>query len=150
IANNDSVLAAAEAYFNTQQARGELAGAEDAVLRATDLLHRAEKLAAAGVGIIPPVEVTRVRTELARRQQVARSAYERWRTASADLGRVLRLDSTARVEPLEPPHLRITLVGPESVVDDLIGVALTNRPELASQQALVQAALAQLRQERIR
>ena len=35
-------------------------------------------------------------------------------------------------------------------VDDLIGLALTSRPELASQQAQVQATLAMLRQERLR
>jgi len=35
-------------------------------------------------------------------------------------------------------------------VDELIPVALTNRPELAAQQALVQATLQRLRQERIR
>jgi outer membrane protein TolC len=35
-------------------------------------------------------------------------------------------------------------------VDDLIPIALTNRPELAAQQALVQATLQRLRQERLR
>src|SRR5262249_16904904 len=50
----------------------------------------------------------------------------------------------------EPPHLRITLIGPDSPVDDLIPVALINRPELSAQQALVQATLEQLRLERIR
>jgi outer membrane protein TolC len=35
-------------------------------------------------------------------------------------------------------------------VDELIPIGLTNRPELAAQQALVRAALARLRQERIR
>ena len=149
-ATNDSVLAAAEAYFNAQQARGELAGAEDAVRRGMDLLQRTEKLASPAVGIIPQVEVVRARTELARRKQAAHSAYERWRTASADLIRVLRLDAAALVEPLEPPQLRVTLIDPNSQVDDLIPVALTNRPELAAQQALVQATLAQLRLEKIR
>ena len=37
-AANDSLLAVAEAYFNVQQARGELAGAEDAARRAEDLV----------------------------------------------------------------------------------------------------------------
>jgi outer membrane protein TolC len=91
-----------------------------------------------------------VRTELARRRQAVQSAGERWRTASADLVRVLRLDAGALVEPLEPPHLRITLIEPDSPVDSLIPIALTSRPELASQQALVQATLAQLRLEKIR
>jgi outer membrane protein TolC len=62
----------------------------------------------------------------------------------------LRLDPSALVEPLEVPHLRVTLVPPDKPVDDLISVALTSRPELATQQVLVQATLVRLRQERLR
>jgi hypothetical protein len=54
------------------------------------------------------------------------------------------------VVPLEPPHLQVTLVSPKEAVDDLIPVGLTNRPELAAQQAVVQATLVRLRQERLR
>jgi outer membrane protein TolC len=150
MATNDTILAAAEAYFNVEQALGELAGAEDAARQAEELLRRTERLAAPGVAVIPAVEVVRARTELARRRQAVHAARERWRIASADLVRVLLLDPAVLVQPVEPPHLRIQLIAPERPVDDLIPVALTNRPELASQQALVQAALARLRQERIR
>ena len=44
----------------------------------------------------------------------------------------------------------MSLVSLEEKVDDLVPVALTNRPELAAQQALVQATLERLRQERLR
>src|SRR5438445_2067116 len=44
-ARNDNLLAVAEAYFNVQQARGELAGAIDAVRRAEEVVRRTEKLA---------------------------------------------------------------------------------------------------------
>jgi outer membrane protein TolC len=54
------------------------------------------------------------------------------------------------VVPLEPPHLRVTLVSPKETVDALIPIGLTNRPELESQQAVVQATLVRLRQERMR
>src|SRR5262249_27314289 len=53
-------------------------------------------------------------------------------------------------EPLEPPHLRVTLVSPDEPVNDLIRVGLTTRPELAAQQALVRATLERLRLERLR
>jgi outer membrane protein TolC len=81
---------------------------------------------------------------------VVESARQRWRTASADLVRVLRLDYGALVEPLEPPHLQVTLLPPAQCLDDLIAIGLTNRPELTAQQALVQATLQRLRQERLR
>jgi outer membrane protein TolC len=150
IARNDSLLAVAEAYFNVQQARGELAGALDAAGRTEDLIGRTQALGQKAAGIISDVEVVRVRTELARRRQVVETARERWRIVSAELVRLLRLDSSALVEPLEPPHLRVTLVSLDHPVDELIPVGLTNRPELAAQQALVRATLERLRQERIR
>jgi outer membrane protein TolC len=149
-ARNDSMLTVAEAYFNVQQARGELAGAVEATHRSEEVVRRTEKLAAGGDGILADVDIVRARTEFARRDQAVDTARERWRVASADLARVLRLNATALVEPLEVPHLRVTLVGLDKPVDDLIPVALASRPELAAQQALVQATLVRLRQERLR
>jgi outer membrane protein TolC len=147
-ARNDSLLAVAEAYFNVQQARGILAGAQDAARRAEELVRRAQQLLPGGV--IPELELVRARTQAARSRQAIQFADERWRVASADLTRLLRLDASAVVAPLEPPHLRVTVVSGDYPVDDLIRLGLTNRPELATQQALVQATLAQLRQERLR
>src|SRR5579872_6346931 len=106
-AANDSLLAVAEAYFNVQQARGELAGAEDAVVRAAELVRRADQLAGE---IAPPSEANRTRAELARRRQAVQLARERWRTASADLVRLLRLDPSVLVNPQEPPHLQVPIV----------------------------------------
>ncbi len=54
------------------------------------------------------------------------------------------------LQPLEPTHLQVTLVAAGPTVDDLIPVALLNRPELASQQALVKATLERIKQERLR
>ena len=149
-ARNDSMLAVAEAYFDVQQARGELAGAEDAARRGADVVRRTELLAAGGDGIIAELDVVRARADYARRDQALDAARQRWRIASAELVRVLRLDSSAVVQPLEPPNLQVTLVPPEASLDSLIPIGLTNRPELASQQALVQATLARIRQEKMR
>jgi outer membrane protein TolC len=54
------------------------------------------------------------------------------------------------VEPLEQDHLQISLIDPSRSLDDLIPVGLTNRPELAAQQAVIQAALVRIRQEKLR
>ncbi len=146
-ARNDALLAVAEAFFDVQQARGRLAGARDAVVKGRELERTVRAL---GKGLTPPIEADRVRTLIADLERAATSAYEDWRVASADLTRVLRLRPGAVVVPLEPPHLQVTLVAPGQSVDGLIPLALQGRPELASQQALVQATLARLRQERIR
>ena len=146
-AANNNVLIVAQAYFSVQQARGELAGALIAVKHAEELVRRTEKLAQ---GLVPPAEAVRARAELAARKQAAYSVQERWQLASADLIRVLRLDPSALIDPVEPPHLRVSLISPDHTVDTLIPVGLRNRPELASQQALIEATLQRLRQERIR
>lgn len=146
-ARNDTLVAVTDAYFSVQQARGELAGAVDATRRTEELVAQTRKLAPA---IVPDLEVARAEAELARRQQAELIARQRWQAAGADLLRLLRLDPGAEVQPVEPPHLRVDVVPLDKPVDDLIVLALLNRPELASQQAQVQATLALIKQERLR
>ncbi len=146
-ASNDTLVAVSDAYFNVQQARGELAGAAETARRTEKLVRRTRKLAP---GLVPEMEIDRAETELVRRQQAELQARERWQVAGAELVRVLRMDAAAVVEPQEPPQLRVELIDTNKPVDDLIPVALTARPELASRQAQVQATLAMLRQERLR
>ena len=144
---NDSTLAVAEAYFAVQQARGDLAGSLAAETKAEELVRRTAQLAK---GLAPPAEENRARVELGRRKVAVTSARERWRTSSAELARLLRLDPAAVVEPAEPPSLPVTVIDPAVGIDDLIPVALNSRPELAGNQAFVQATLARLKQEKIR
>jgi outer membrane protein TolC len=146
-AANDTLLAVTQAYFHVQQARGELAGYRDTLQYADDLLRRLDKLAP---GLAPPLEIHRTRTLAARLRQTTLQSVNNWRGASAELLRVLYLDPTLVVEPVEPPHLRIALLPLEKPIDDLIPIALTNRPELAAQQALVQASLRLLKLEKMR
>jgi outer membrane protein TolC len=144
---NDTSLAVALAYFTLQQTRGEVAGAAEALRRADDLVARAEKLAP---DLAPELEVNRAKAEASRRRQALESAYERWQLASAELTRLLRLQAGALVEPAEDPAIIIQLVDPSKNVDELIPIALLHRPELASYQAQVQAALARVKQEETR
>jgi outer membrane protein TolC len=146
-ASNDTLLAVSDAYFTVQQARGELAGALAATQRTEELVRRTKKLAPE---LVPELEIDRAEAELARRQQAQLFARERWKVAGAELQRVLRLDPLAQVEPLEPPQLRVELIDLHKPVDDLVPIALTSRPELASQQAQVQLTLTLMRQERLR
>ena len=145
--NNDVALAVAEAYFGVQQARGELAGALMLVAEAEELSRRTEQLAE---GLAPPLEATRARVELARRKQAASTARERWRTTSAELARLLRIDPAAAIEPVEPANMPVPLIDPAYTLDDLIPVALLTRPELQANQALVKATLQRLREEKLR
>jgi outer membrane protein TolC len=146
-AKNDALLMTATAYFNVHKFRGQYAVSIDAVQRGRRLVAEMAELSR---DLVPAAEIDRARNLLADLEQQAVSARQMWRIASADLTRVLRLDPRAVVEPLEHDHLQVTLIDPERSLDDLIPVALTNRPELASHQALVQATLVSIRQEKLR
>ncbi|MGL6075544.1 MAG: TolC family protein [Fimbriiglobus sp.] len=144
---NDVTLQVAEAYFQLQQARGELAGAMLATQKAEEVSRKAEKLAE---GLAPPLEATRARVELARRRQAEAAARERRAVFSAELARILRLQADAILEPAEPAFLPVSLIDSNATLDSLIPIALTTRPELAGQQAVVQAALTRLKAEKVR
>ena len=100
--------------------------------------------------LVQEFEVQRARNMLADLSQKAVMSRQQWRVQSANLTQVLRLDPRAVVEPLEHDHLQITLIDPGRSLEDLMAVALTNRPELASRKAMVEAAAAAIRRERAR
>jgi outer membrane protein TolC len=145
---NDSSLAVTEAYFGVQQARGELTSALISVKYAEDVAIRTQSLLAKG--LTAPSEVNRANAEFGRRKQTVSTAREHWRTAGAELARILRLDPSALVEPMEPPYLPVTVIHPGMTIDELIPIGLTSRPEHAQHQAVVQATLTRLKQEKLR
>jgi hypothetical protein len=146
-AKNDALLATALAYFDVHKWRGTYAGAIDVVIKARKMVAEIDELSR---DLVPAFEVDRARNFLADMEQQAVIARQNWRRSSANLTQVLRLDPRAVVEPLESDHLQITLIEPDRSLDDLMPIALTNRPELASRQAMVQAALVRIRQEKLR
>jgi outer membrane protein TolC len=146
-AKNDALQRTADAYFLVHQYRGVYAGTLYSVQRGRDLLDRIKDLSSE---LVTRVEVDRARNLLADLEQQAVSARQEWRVQSANLTQVLRLDPRAVVEPLEHDHAQVTLIDPAKPLDDLMAIALTNRPELGSRRALVAAAEARVRREKAR
>jgi outer membrane protein TolC len=146
-AKNDALLSVTDAFFAVQQARGVLAGSDDAVVKGKELLRRVDGLSQ---GLAAPIEIQRAQTTLAELEQQAALARQDWRMSSATLTRVLRLNPAAVVSPLEPPHVQVTVVPPAEPLDQLITEGLITRPELASQQSIVRATIDRLKQEKMR
>jgi outer membrane protein TolC len=144
---NDALLNVAKAYFNVQQSRGQMSGMQDTLERATKLVS---EIRALSKDLVAPIEIDRALTEKANLEREVSTRYQDWRIASADLTRELRLNPLTVVAPLEPPEMQVTLISPQETVDGLVPIGLTNRPELAQHQALVQATLVRIRQERLR
>jgi outer membrane protein TolC len=146
-AKNNAVLLTADTYFRVHQYRGKYTGALYCVERGRELVDQIQSLSDE---LVSRVEVERARNMLADLEQQATSARQAWRVQSANLTRVLRLNPLAVVVPLEHDHLQITLIDPAQPLRQLQKIALTNRPELASRQALVQAAAERIRREKFR
>ncbi len=146
-AKNDALMATAMAYFTVHQSRGQYAGALYCIERGHDLVERIAQLSR---DLVPRVEVDRARNLVADLEQQSVQSRQEWRVQSANLTQVLRLDPRSVVVPLEHDHLQITLIEPGRVLDDLIPIGLTNRPELAGHQAMVQQVIATLRREKMR
>ncbi len=91
------MLAVTNAYFSVQQARGDLAAAQDATRRTEEIVRRVKSLAA---GLVPALEIVRAEAELARRQEAEVFAREAWQVnadrAGPDLCVSTRLPSSSR------------------------------------------------------
>jgi outer membrane protein TolC len=146
-AKNDALRRTAETYLRVHQYRGMYSGAIYCVERGRDLV---EQIASLSGELVSRVELERAKNLLADLEQQATSARQGWRVWSARLTRVLRLDPRAVVVPLEHDHLQLTLTDPGEALPDLQRIALANRPELASRRALVEAAEARIRREKLR
>ena len=145
---NDELLAVAEAYFSLVEAHGLLAGAQQGLHSSTEM-HDLIKLFNAHAKA-SSAEVDRTATEQARWEQAVEDTQRRSVLASADLIRLLRLDPHLIVVPAEDKVIPIALFDDSFATDSLIAQGLTSRPELAQHDAVVDAALRRLRQEKVR
>jgi outer membrane protein TolC len=146
-ARNDVLLDVARAYFSLQEARGRLLGVNAALVRAELLVNLARSLAPS---LIPPLEINRAMTERQSLRQAQQLAIRDWQVASARLAETLLLDPASLLEPIEPPFLQVNLVPCAQSLEDLVQVALSYRPEIASRREQVAAANLLLRREKAR
>jgi outer membrane protein TolC len=143
-ATNDALLQIAQAYFDLQGATGRLAIAREATANAEALSAITSSYAKLGLGL--EADHRRALTEVKHRRRDAQLASGQVLVASANLIRLLVLDPKVVMVPVEPPECIIHLIPDDVPLDDLVIQGLQNRPELASAQALVAAAVARRKQ----
>jgi outer membrane protein TolC len=163
--SNTTLLAVADAYFNVLLARRRLAGIEETLDHLTST--QPSPLRAGARGLLPvetafyeaqvaearKAEVERVRVEVMRRQQERSAAIEDYLTATAELARLLRLNPEIPLLPVEDFRYPLPLPGTawhDRPAEELVRLALNNRPELAENQAQVQAAVDRVKEARFR
>jgi outer membrane protein TolC len=156
----DTLATVVDAYFTVQLARRRLARA-DTVLEALTSEVPADSRAKLK-GALPLVrdfvkaggkealesDLARLQVEVLRRREERVGIIQDYRLQSAELARQLRLDPQTLLLPVEDLRLPMSLAGEswyKRPTDELVGLALANRPELAENQAFVRAALERVR-----
>jgi outer membrane protein TolC len=134
----DSVLGAAQGYFDLAGARSLAEVAAQALAISED--YRRQLHDAVGAGVAFKGDELRVQTQTERYRVALRQAQERQRLASAALATLLRLDSQIELTPAEDGLLPITLIETNTPVRELSRRALDRRPELKRSRAAAAAA----------
>jgi outer membrane protein TolC len=96
-----------------------------------------------------PADADRAATVLEERNAELLQAESDLLTASARLAQLLNLDPAIRLEPTDSWAVPSPIVPDPIPVAELIAVALTQRPELRERQAVIRAALLQLRSAKL-
>ena len=92
-----------------------------------------------------PGDVNRVQTEILFRRQERLDLRGRAGVASARLAKLLLLKPTVWLVPETSELLPITLVNPDIPLDELVSVAIQNRPDLAASREILSAAWERVR-----
>jgi outer membrane protein TolC len=143
---NDSLLATSLAYIDLVRAQQELSIAKDILELAKALEQATAEFMRAGSGLASDHD--RARTELALRENEILRAEEYTLVSSATLAQQIRWDSSQQLIPSESQLVPITLVSNDLPRQDLVAMALQNRPELSEAKHLVGAAVERLKRER--
>ncbi len=136
-------------YLDLLRVYGALAINRETLSMAEYIAESASSYERQGLGKTT-ADANRARTEVEIRRQERIDLEAEAATVSARLAQLLLLDPTADLVPAEAQILPIELVPAETPLDELIGIGLMNRPELAESRALVAAALRRWREERLR
>lgn len=140
VRRQDSVQAAAVAYFELARAQAAVAVAADAVRLSTDYL--AQLRAGASTGVVSQVDAARAEVQVSRHRLLLRQAEEQRSVASARLAQALHLEPGLELRPTETQLTPLSLF-PENVDGaTLASQALAQRGELRQGAAHVAAAQA--------
>jgi outer membrane protein TolC len=162
---SDALLAVADAYFGILRGRRRLARSAQTLefltaeqpsesrAKSKGLLPLVRDIVEAGVQAAYRAELARLEAEVLRRRDEQAAALIELRLATAELARLIRLDPRLPLWPVDDFRHPVPLPGEEwaeQEIDQLVSFALQNRPEIAENQAVVQAAMQRLRAARVR
>jgi len=134
----DSVLAAAQGYFDLAKAQAGIGVAREAVKISEDYEDQLRQ--AVAIGIAFKGEELRVRVQTERERLRLRQVQEEQRVAAARLAQTLHLDPAVDLVARDADLVPLSLPGADAGLGALVSQALASRPELKQSRSLVAAA----------
>ena len=136
----DSVLAAAQGYFDLVLAQNAIEVANAAVKISDDYENQLSHAVDAGVAF--KGDLLRARVQLERNRLAVRQAQEQQRVSGARLAQLLRLDPTVALAASAGELAPINLIVSNTALASVVQQSLASRPELKQSQSLSAAARA--------
>ncbi|RME37627.1 MAG: TolC family protein [Planctomycetota bacterium] len=136
----DVLRQAARQYYDLVLAQARVAAAHKGVQEAEELLRISRLRTKTGTGV--PADELRAEARLAQRRQELVSELKGFYDASVALAVTLRLDASVTLVPSIDELTPTSLVRDDIGIEELLGMAVAYRPELAEVRDLVEAAVA--------
>ena len=133
-----ALLDAARGYFELARAKALVEVASNAVSVSQDYQQQLHVAVTSGLAF--KGDELRVQTQTKQYQMTLRQAAESQRVAAVQLARVLHLDSRVELVPQDSGLSRLSLFETNASANELVERALTVRPELRENQALISEA----------
>jgi len=134
----ESLVAAAQGYFDLTKARAAVLVARESVNISTNYTGQVRHALDAGLAF--KGDLLRVQVQSERDLLALQQAEEQAKIASARLIQTLHLEGNLELVPDEAEPIRIQLFPTELALDSLVSQAMAHRPELKQRQALAEAA----------
>lgn len=133
----DSLFAAAQAYFDLVKADASVAVANEAFRISTNYFAQIRQASDAGIAF--KGDVLRVQVQAEQNQNAVTRAHEQVKIASAKLVQALHLEGTVRLVPDGSELVPLNVISTNDTMKSLVARALNVRPELKQQSAVVSA-----------
>jgi outer membrane protein TolC len=134
----ETVLGAAQGYFDLAAAQEAVGIAREALRISTDYATQIERAVDAGIAF--KGDALRVKVQQQKDEIALRRAEENARLASAKLVQLLHLEPTIELVPRDVSLVPLSIVSTEEPLGALVAQALAARPETRQSAALVSAA----------
>jgi outer membrane protein TolC len=136
----DTILSAAQGYFDLARTRALAEVARQAIQISEDYQQQLHLAVAAGIAFRG--DELRVQSQTEHYRITLEQALEQQRVAGVNLAEVLHLDARIALVPQDTGIMPLTLFSTNATIDELVGQALKTRPELKQSQAFLAAARA--------